>query len=73
MDSFDADVVQRLVDYMTGPYKREVTVICEGCGRVGTMIEEMPAGFMSLGVPHCLCADCAAIVRRKTNEPNKNI
>ena len=55
---FDEDLLNEIADYFTGPYEREITVVCESCGSVGTMIEKMPAGYMRLGIPHALCAKC---------------
>lgn len=60
--AFDAALAERIVKHMTGPYKREVAVVCECCGSVGTMIEEMPDGYMRLGIPHALCAKCLRIL-----------
>ena len=59
---FDPALAEKIVKHMTGPYKREITVVCEGCGSVGTLVEEMPAGYMRLGIPHALCATCIRIL-----------
>lgn len=65
MFEFDEELAKKISDYFTGPYRREVTVVCEGCGKIGTMIEEMPAGCMRLGIPHGFCAEC---LRKMTNK-----
>lgn len=63
--AFDVTLAEKLVNYMTGPYKREITVVCEGCGSIGTMIEEMPDGYMRLGIPHALCPECLRIISER--------
>ena len=64
---FDEDLLNEIADYFTGPYEREITVVCESCGRVGTMIEKMPAGCMRLGIPHGFCYDCLKKMMNKEN------
>lgn len=66
--AFDVALAERIINHMTGPYKRGVTVVCECCRSVGTMIEEMPDGYMRLGVPHALCAKCIRILYERRFE-----
>lgn len=62
---FDKELAEKIANYFTGPYKREVTIPCEACGKLVTIIDEMPAGCMRLGIPHGFCTTCARKIINK--------
>lgn len=55
---FDEELAEKITNYFTGPYEREATVPCEGCGKMITVIDKMPAGCIRLGIPHGFCPEC---------------
>ena len=56
--TIDEDLIKEITEYFTGPYEREITVACEGCGKIVTMIDKMPAGCIRIGIPHGYCPEC---------------
>ncbi len=67
---FDEDLVKEISDYFTGPYEREITVVCESCGKIGTMVDKMPAGYTRIGVLHAVCSECLTKMMKRGAENN---
>ena len=65
---FDEELAKEISDYFTGPYEREITVVCEGCGKIGTMIDKMPAGCMRIGILHGYCGECLRKMMNKEDD-----
>lgn len=55
---FDEELAKEIADYFTGPYERETTIPCEGCGKLVTVIDKMPAGCTRIGILHGYCNEC---------------
>ena len=66
--TFDEELAKEIADYFTGPYEREVTIPCEGCGKLCTVIDKMPAGHTRIGILHGYCSECLTIMMKHKEE-----
>lgn len=66
--TFDEELAKEIADYFTGPYEREVTIPCEGCGKLCTVIDKMPAGHTRIGILHGYCPDCTRKIWERMEE-----
>jgi hypothetical protein len=66
--TIDEDLLNRITDSLTGPYEREVTVPCDSCSKLVTIIDKMPAGCTRIGILHGFCSECISKLMVKSEE-----
>lgn len=64
--AIDEDLLNEIIDYFTGSYEREVTIPCDSCGKLVTIIDKMPPGGMRIDSLHGFCSECMNKLITKT-------